>query len=330
MSFLILPQRSWNVPITDQCHSLSWDKEESETWTVFYDHGFSIDISGDDVCIREYIAGATYWYGDCSPEDANQRFYAEFSSDESKHYLYSNTDVDIENVGIRIYKGNVKWRYRETEFSRLSMIGNRFEYYIASMRHPPFIWHLPIYLRPLPKGTTKIRYSHYYFPFNSDFSEVESFLSSDGLYVYPVDDRPYLTGFSIETADCRPEPRIQDSYPSYSSEQETTTDPEPTPDVDNRLSCGRDFHDPLFPLGDHKGFISPGDIDKIKMLVMYFEYIGNEKCDIIIDAGCDTIGDTIDVYPIIDGYVDMPIRLWRKICKDWCPNNRDSQTSQCR
>ena len=181
----------------DECLAISWpcDTEVDSVWTVFYGSDYRFQAHGERILFSHYLDSNSkrqYWASETSAPLGRVR--SGFRSGDGTCGIWSEA-IDNDTSVVRIYKGDVRYLYRDTPSARYVLSEDDEEYPIAfvqsegSVRHRDF---LSFFNRnePRPDSLVEIsstyRVSAYYLPVNFSASAL------DTLIALPQDDRPYL------------------------------------------------------------------------------------------------------------------------------------------
>ena len=169
------------------CGANEWSLPADSVWTIFYgSNRFYTD--GNRVQISEYLtpnAKRVYW----AAETANERYKrasAGLVLSDDTCAIWSDL-IDRDTSVVRIYRGEVKWRYRGyADHSQYALVENEEYYRIAYVRdslvvHRDFDYWLDRDPHPTALGDARA-----YYPFNFSQAALDTMLN------VPRDDRPYL------------------------------------------------------------------------------------------------------------------------------------------
>ena len=182
---------------SDECLAVSWpcDTEVDTVWTVFYGADYRFQAHGERILFSHYLTSNSekrYWASETSTRFGRVR--SGFRSGDGTCGIWSEA-IDNDTSVVRVYKGDVKYLYRDTPNARYTLLGDDMQYPIASVEEDGAVRHrdfLSLFNRnePRPDGLVEIRSTYragaYYLPVN--FSAV----ALDTLTTLPADDRPYL------------------------------------------------------------------------------------------------------------------------------------------
>ena len=179
------------------CGANEWSMSADSVWTVFYgSKRFYTD--GKRVQISEYLtpnSRRVYWAAETASE-RYQRAGAGLVLSDDTCALWSDL-IDRDTSVVRIYRGEVKWHYRDyPDHSQYALVENEEYYRIAYVRdslvvHRDFDYWLDRDPHPTALGDARA-----YYPFN--FSQT----AIDTMPNVPRDDRPYLLDVVCAGDDC--------------------------------------------------------------------------------------------------------------------------------
>ena len=189
-----------------ECLAISWscDAEVDSVWTVFYGSDYRFQAHGERVLFSHYIASTKkkrYWASETSIRLGRVR--SGFRSGDGTCGIWSEA-IDNDSSVVRIYKGDVKYLYRDTSSATYVLSEDDQQYPIAyvgeagSVRHRNF---LSVHNRndPRPAGLVEIGDNPtraYYLPVNFSTAAL------DTLTDIPQDDRPYLEDSICSGDEC--------------------------------------------------------------------------------------------------------------------------------
>ena len=181
----------------DECLAISWscDTEVDSVWTVFYGSDYRLQVHSERVLFSHYLDSNSkkqYWASETSARLGRVR--SGFRSGDGTCGIWSEA-IDNDTSVVRIYKGDVRYLYRDTPSARYVLSADDERYPIAfvkeegSVRHRDF---LSLFNRNDPRPDSLIEISStyrgggYYLPVNFNDAAL------DTLTALPQDDRPYL------------------------------------------------------------------------------------------------------------------------------------------
>ena len=169
------------------CGADKWSMPADSAWTIFYgSNRFYTD--GNHVQISEYLTANTkrvYWAA-ATASERYQRAGAGLVLSDSTCALWSDL-IDRDTSVVRIYRGEVKWRYRDyPNHSQYALVENE-EYYRIAYVQDSLVVHRDFdYWFDRDPHPTALGDARAYYPFN--FSQT----AIDTMPNVPEDDRPYL------------------------------------------------------------------------------------------------------------------------------------------
>ena len=179
------------------CGADEWFMPADSVWTIFYgSNRFYTD--GQRVHISEYITLSSkrvYW----AAETANERYKRAgvgLVLSDNTCAIWSDL-IDQDTSVVRIYRGEVKWRYRAyPDHSQYALVENEEYYRIAYVRdslvvHRDFDYWFDRDPHPRDLGDARA-----YYPFNFSQTAIDTMLD------VPRDDRPYLLDVVCAGDDC--------------------------------------------------------------------------------------------------------------------------------
>ena len=195
------------------CGADEWSMPADSVWTIFYGSN-RFYTEGQGVQISEYLtadAKRVYWASETTSE-RYKRASAGLVLSDNTCAIWSDL-IDQDTLVVRIYRGEVKWRYRGyPDHSQYALVENEEYYRIAYLRdslvvHRDFDYWLDRDPHPAALGDAQA-----YYPFN--FSQA----AIDTMPNVPEDDRPYLRDVVC----------IGDDFPEFLRPTETETETETT------------------------------------------------------------------------------------------------------
>ena len=179
------------------CGANEWFLPADSVWTIFYgSNRFYTD--GQRVQISEYLtpdSKRVYW----AAETANERYKrasAGLVLSDDTCAIWSDL-IDRDTSVVRIYRGEVKWRYRGyADHSQYALVENEEYYRIAYVRdslvvHRDFDYRFDRDPHPTALGDARA-----YYPFNFSRTAIDTMPN------VPRDDRPYLLDVVCTGDDC--------------------------------------------------------------------------------------------------------------------------------
>ena len=169
------------------CGASEWSMPADSVWTIFYgSNRFYTD--GKRVHISEYLtpnSKRVYWAAETASE-RYQRASAGLVLSDNTCAMWSDL-IDRDTSVVRIYRGEVKWRYRGyADHSQYVLVENGENYRIAYVRDSLVVHRDFDYWFDRDPHPTALGDAQAYYPFN--FSQT----AIDTMPNVPRDDRPYL------------------------------------------------------------------------------------------------------------------------------------------
>ena len=179
------------------CGANEWSLPADSVWTIFYgSNRFYTD--GQRVHISEYLTANTkrvYWAAETASE-RYQRASAGLMLSDDTCAMWSDL-IDRDTSVVRIYRGEVKWRYRDyPKHSQYALVENGENYRIAYVRDSLVVHRDFDYWFDRDPHPTALGDAQAYYPFN--FSQT----AIDTMPNVPRDDRPYLLDVVCAGDDC--------------------------------------------------------------------------------------------------------------------------------
>ena len=183
---------------SDECLAISWacDTEVDSVWTVFYGSDYRFQVHDNErVLFSHYLdsnSKTQYWASETSTHLGRVR--SGFRSDDETCGIWSEA-IDNDTSVVRIYKGDVKYLYRDSPSARYVLSEDDEDYPVAFVQEEGAVRHRDFYSlfnrnEPRPDSLVTISNTYsvsaYYLPVN--FSDA----ALDTLTILPQDDRPYL------------------------------------------------------------------------------------------------------------------------------------------
>ena len=179
------------------CGANEWSVPADSVWTIFYGtNRFYTD--GQRVQISEYLSPNTkrvYWAAETASE-RYKRASAGLVMSDNTCAIWSDL-IDRDTSVVRVYRGEIKWRYRDyPKHSQYALVENEENYRIAYVRdslvvHRDFDYWLDRDPHPSALGDARA-----YYPFNFSRTAIDTMLN------VPRDDRPYLLDVVCAGDDC--------------------------------------------------------------------------------------------------------------------------------
>lgn len=169
------------------CGADEWSMPADSVWTIFYGSN-RFYTEGQRVQISEYLTANSkrvYWASETASE-RYKRASAGLALSDNTCAIWSDL-IDQDTSVVRVYRGEVKWRYRGyPDHSQYALVENEEYYRIAYVRdslvvHRDFDYWFDRDPHPVALGDAQA-----YYPFN--FSQA----AIDTMPNVPDDDRPYL------------------------------------------------------------------------------------------------------------------------------------------
>ena len=197
IALISTPAGKIHVDSAGECLAISWacDTEVNSVWTVFYGSDYRFQVHGDRVLFSHYLDDASkqeYWASEASTRFGQVR--SGFRSGDGACGFWSEA-IDNDASVVRIYKGDVKYLYRDSPSARYVLSEDDVQYPIASVKEEGSVRHRDFYsfhnrTEPRPADLVEIRSTYragaYYLPVNFSATAL------DTLTALPEDDRPYL------------------------------------------------------------------------------------------------------------------------------------------
>ena len=181
---------------SDECLAIYWtcDTEVDSVWTVFYGSDYRLQAHGERILFSHYLDSSSkkrYWVSETSTRLGGVR--SGFRSGDGTCGIWSEA-IDHDSSVVRIYKGDVKYLYRETSSARYVLSEGDEAYPIAFVQADGDVLHrdfLSVFNRNDPRPADLVEIGDnpkraYYLPVN--FSAT----ATDTLIEIPQNDRPYL------------------------------------------------------------------------------------------------------------------------------------------
>ena len=179
------------------CDADEWSVPADSVWTIFYGSN-RFYTAGQRVQISEYVtanAKRVYW----AAEAANERYKrasAGLVLSDSICALWSDL-IDRDTSVVRIYRGEVKWRYRAyADHSQYALVENAEYYRIAYVRDSLVVHRDFDYWFDRDPHPTALGDARAYYPFNFSRTAIDTMLN------VPEDDRSYLLDVVCAGDDC--------------------------------------------------------------------------------------------------------------------------------
>ena len=170
------------------CGANEWSMPADSVWTIFYgSNRFYTD--GQRVHVSEYLtpnSERAYWASETASERYKPRARVGLVLSDNTCAMWSDL-IDRDTSVVRIYRGEVKWRYRDyPNHSQYALVENGENYRIAYVRdslvvHRDFDHWLDRDPHPTALGDARA-----YYPFNISQTAIDTMPN------VPRDDRPYL------------------------------------------------------------------------------------------------------------------------------------------
>ena len=180
------------------CGANEWSMPADSVWTIFYgSNRFYTD--GQRVHVSEYLtpnSERAYWASETASERYKPRARVGLVLSDNTCAMWSDL-IDRDTSVVRIYRGEVKWRYRDyPNHSQYALVENGENYRIAYVRdslvvHRDFDDWFDRDPHPTALGDARA-----YYPFNISQTVIDTMLN------VPRDDRPYLLDVMCAGDDC--------------------------------------------------------------------------------------------------------------------------------
>ena len=134
LAFINIPAGKTTVDSdSDECLAIYWtcDTEVDSVWTVFYGADYRFQAHGDSILFSHYVESnrkIQYWASETSTRLGRVR--SGFRSGNGTCGIWSEA-IDTNSSVVRIYKGDVKYLYRDTSNARYVLSEGDEEYPIA-------------------------------------------------------------------------------------------------------------------------------------------------------------------------------------------------------